>query len=61
MPAPPRNPKQSKQGPNRHKCVKNGIMKNGIMKNGIMKNGIIVEHQQQLLEAWHGYFGTRRG
>jgi hypothetical protein len=23
--------------------------------------GIIVEHQQQLLEAWHGYFGTRRG
>jgi hypothetical protein len=23
--------------------------------------GIIVEHQQQLLEAWHGYFGARRG
>jgi hypothetical protein len=23
--------------------------------------GIIVKHQQQLLEAWHGYFGARRG
>jgi len=23
--------------------------------------GIIVENQQQLLEAWHGYFGARRG
>ena len=23
--------------------------------------GIIVERQQQFLEAWHGYFGARRG